>query len=46
MYYSDKLLTYPVISEIADPVSHRAKRDAPEIIYPECLIVIDNKLYK
>ncbi|CAL1683343.1 unnamed protein product [Lasius platythorax] len=32
--------------KIEDPASHRVKRNAPEIIYPECLIVIDNRLYK
>ncbi|XP_072752200.1 A disintegrin and metalloproteinase with thrombospondin motifs like [Anoplolepis gracilipes] len=32
--------------KIANPEGHRAKRNAPEVIYPEFLIVIDYKEYK
>lgn len=33
-------------SEITDPKNHRAKRNAPDVIYPEFIIVIDYRLYK
>jgi len=33
-------------TEIADPVGRRTKRDAPSIIYPEILVVVDYNEYK
>ncbi|EFN68351.1 A disintegrin and metalloproteinase with thrombospondin motifs 1 [Camponotus floridanus] len=31
--------------KITDPKNHRAKRNAPDVIYPEFIIVIDYRLY-